>query len=140
MLSAGGLGEQDVPSPARPASSAKSTPATVISPGSRPSSTTPTAASATHTRSRSRREKDSAIDAGIFDGSLITVDRSLRPRDGDPVVVDANGERSVKIFRLVGGRSWLAFGNCRYPDYDPGPDADIEIFGVITNSVRRFRR
>ncbi|WP_336810714.1 S24 family peptidase [Bosea sp. MMO-172] len=52
---------------------------------------------------------DSAIDAGIFDGSLITVDRSLRPRDGDPVVVDVNGERSVKIFRLVGGRSCLAF-------------------------------
>lgn len=83
---------------------------------------------------------DSAIDAGIFDGSLITVDRSLRPRDGDPVVVDVNGERSVKIFRLIGGRSSLAFGNRRYPDYDPGPDADIEIFGVITNSVRRFRR
>ncbi|SDG45234.1 LexA family protein [Bosea robiniae] len=83
---------------------------------------------------------DSAIDAGIFDGSLITVDRSLRPRDGDPVVVDVNGERSVKIFRLVGGRSCLAFGNRRYPDYDPGPNADIEIFGVITNSVRRFRR
>lgn len=83
---------------------------------------------------------DSAIDAGIFDGSLITVDRSLKPRDGDPVVVDVNGERSVKIFRLVGGRSCLAFGNRRYPDYDPGPDADIEIFGVITNSVRRFRR
>ena len=83
---------------------------------------------------------DSAVDAGIFDGSLITVDRSLRPRDGDPVVVDVNGERSVKIYRLVDGRSCLAFGNRRYPDYDPGPDAEIEIFGVITNSVRRFRR
>lgn len=83
---------------------------------------------------------DSAVDAGIFDGSLITVDRSLTPHDGDPIVVDVNGERSVKIFRLVGGRSCLAFGNRHYPDYDPGPDADIEIFGVITNSVRRFRR
>lgn len=83
---------------------------------------------------------DSAIDAGIFDGSLITVDRSLVPRDGDLVVVDVNGERSIKIFRVAGGRSWLAFGNRRYPDYEPGPDAEIEIFGVITNSVRRFRR
>lgn len=57
---------------------------------------------------------DSAIDAGIFDGSLNTVDRSLRPRDGDPAVVDVNGERSMKIFRLVGGRSCLAFGNTRW--------------------------
>lgn len=83
---------------------------------------------------------NSAIDAGIFDGSLITVDRSLVPRDGDPVVVDVNGERSVKIARMVGGRMRLAYGNARYPEYDPGSDAEIEIFGVVTNAVRRFRR
>ncbi len=83
---------------------------------------------------------DSAIDVGIFDGSLITVDRSLVPKDGDAVVVDVNGERSIKVFRIVGGRSSLAFGNRRYPDYDPGPDAEIDIFGVVTNAVRRLRR
>jgi DNA polymerase V len=83
---------------------------------------------------------DSAIDVGIFDGSLITVDRSLVPRDGDAVVVDVNGERSIKIVRIAGGRSSLAFGNRRYPEYEPGPDAEIAIFGVVTNTVRRFRR
>lgn len=83
---------------------------------------------------------NSAVDVGIFDGSLITVDRSLVPRDGDAVVVDVNGERSIKIFRLSGGRSSLAYGNRSYPDYDPGPDAEIDIFGVVTNAVRRFRR
>ena len=74
------------------------------------------------------------------DGSLITVDRSLVPRDGDAVVVDVNGERSIKIFRVAAGRSRLTFGNRRYPEYDPGPGAEIEIFGVITNTVRRLRR
>ncbi|AMJ61408.1 DNA polymerase V [Bosea sp. PAMC 26642] len=83
---------------------------------------------------------DSAIDVGIFDGSLITVDRSLVPRDGDVVVVDVNGERSIKIFRIAGGRSSLTFGNRRYPEYEPGADAEIDIFGVVTNTVRRFRR
>lgn len=83
---------------------------------------------------------DSAIDVGIFDGSLITVDRSLVPRDGDPVVVDVNGERSVKIFKFAGGCSSLSFGNRLYPDYDPGVGAEVEIFGVVTNTVRRFRR
>ncbi len=83
---------------------------------------------------------DSAIDVGIFDGSLITVDRSLVARDGDAVVVDVNGERSIKIIRIIGGRKTLTFGNRRYPDYDPGPDPEIDVFGVITNSVRRFRR
>lgn len=83
---------------------------------------------------------NSAIDAGIFAGSLITVDRSLVPRDGDPVVVDVNGERSVKIARFAGGRMALAYGNARYPEFDPGADAEIEVFGVVTNAVRRFRR
>lgn len=83
---------------------------------------------------------DSAIDVGIFDGSLITVDRSLVPKDGDAVVVDVNGERSIKIFKITGGRSSLAFGNRRYPDYDPGPAPEIDVFGVVTNTVRRFRR
>ena len=83
---------------------------------------------------------DSAIDVGIFDGSLITVDRSLSPRDGDAVVDDVNGQRSVKVVRISAGRPTLAFGNRRYPEYDPGPDAEIEIFGVITNTVRRLRR
>lgn len=73
---------------------------------------------------------DSAIDLGIFDGSLITVDRSLAPRDGDPVVVDVNGERSVKVFRLENGRPRLAFGNHRYPEFNPGH----ETHGVVMDS------
>lgn len=83
---------------------------------------------------------DSAIDLGIFDGSIITVDRSLVPRDGDPVVVDVNGERSVKVYKVEDGRARLAFGNHRFPEFDPGGDPEIEIFGVVTNTVRRFRR
>lgn len=83
---------------------------------------------------------DSAIDVGIFDGSLITVDRSLAPRDGDAVVVDVNGERSVKVWRADAGRPRLAYGNQHYGAYDPGLDPDIVVFGVITNSVRCLRR
>jgi DNA polymerase V len=83
---------------------------------------------------------NSAIDLGIFDGSLVTVDRSLIPNDGDAIVVDVNGERSVKVFRRSGHRTWLEFGNSRYPAYDPGSDPEIDIFGVITNTVRRLRR
>jgi DNA polymerase V len=34
----------------------------------------------------------------------------------------------------------VCLGNRRYPDYDPGPDAEIDVFGVVTNAVQRFRR
>lgn len=42
-------------------------------------------------------------------------------------MVDVNDERSIKIFKLAGGRSDVTFGNRRYPDYNPGPDAGIDI-------------
>lgn len=45
---------------------------------------------------------DSAIDVGIFDGSLITVDRSLMPKDGDAVVVDVNGSAASRFSGLPG--------------------------------------
>lgn len=83
---------------------------------------------------------DSAVDIGIFDGSMITVDRSLKPRNDDPVVVDVNGERSVKVFKIDSAGPRLAYGNRRYGEYDPGPEPVVEIFGVITNAVRRFRK
>lgn len=83
---------------------------------------------------------DSAVDAGVADGCLILVDRSLVPRDGDLVVVDVNGARSVKLWRLRDGRPGLAFANRLYPAFDPGPDPEVTVFGVITNAVHRFRR
>jgi DNA polymerase V len=67
---------------------------------------------------------DSAIDVGIFDGSLMTVDRNLVPRDGDAVVVDVNGERSIKVFRIIGGRSCLS---CRGGNSTPAEGLGHEI-------------
>jgi DNA polymerase V len=82
----------------------------------------------------------SGVDAGIPDGSLITVDRSLKPINGDAVVVDVDGERSVKLVRWIEGRLVLSYGNASYPTYQQDDGADVEVFGVVTNAVRRFRR
>ncbi|PTM41577.1 hypothetical protein [Bosea sp. 124] len=59
-----------------------------------------------------------ATDVGVLDGSSITVDRSVVAGDG-AVIVAVNGERRIKLIRIAGARKSLAFGNQRYPDYDP---------------------
>jgi DNA polymerase V len=50
-------------------------------------------------------------DARMFDGNLAFVDRSLRPLNGDIVVVDIDGERSFKIWPGRQGRVTLSFAN-----------------------------
>ena len=45
---------------------------------------------------------DSMIGAGIQDGDLLVVDRSLRPADGDIIVASVDGEFTVKRYREEG--------------------------------------
>lgn len=81
----------------------------------------------------------SMIDAGIFDGDLLIVDRSLTPLHGDIVVVIVNGERSLKRLHLDGPRPRLTFENAALPLY-PLPDlADVEIWGVARCNVHWLR-
>ncbi|HAW97763.1 MAG TPA: DNA polymerase V [Opitutae bacterium] len=54
-----------------------------------------------------RARGDSMIDAGIHDGDLLVVDRSVEATDGKVVIVSVNGELTVKRLRRSKGKSWL---------------------------------
>jgi len=47
-----------------------------------------------------RVEGDSMSGAGIHDGDLLVVDRSLRPADGDVIIASVDGDFTVKTLRL----------------------------------------
>jgi DNA polymerase V len=86
---------------------------------------------------------DSMTGARLFDGDLAVVNRALIPQSGDVVVVDVNGERSFKVWLVEENRARLAFANPAYPAFDPGPDPDITIWGVVSSSIsprRAYRR
>ena len=50
-----------------------------------------------------RVEGDSMSGAGISDGDLLVVDRSLRPADGDVIIANVDGDFTVKTLRLGNG-------------------------------------
>ena len=50
-----------------------------------------------------RVEGDSMVGAGIRDGDLLVVDRSLRPADGDVIIASVDGDFTVKTLRLGNG-------------------------------------
>lgn len=78
---------------------------------------------------------DSMIDAGIHDGDLLVVDRSLDPRPGKVVVAVLNGELTVK--RLFKGVSSLMLlpENPAYKPIEVPEEASFFIWGVVTNVI-----
>ena len=84
---------------------------------------------------------DSMTGAGIFDGDLLIVDRSLDPREGDVVVAVLDDDFTVKrLLRDVHG-AYLHAENPNYPDIRPAFEGENIIWGVVTGSfhAQRFR-
>ena len=82
---------------------------------------------------------NSMIEAGIYHGDLLLVDRSLTPVHGDVVVAIVNGERSLKRLHLDGDRPRLSFENGSFPAYPLPELADVEIWGVARWNVHWLR-
>ncbi|CAO4149034.1 LexA family protein [Methylorubrum extorquens] len=79
---------------------------------------------------------DSMRDAGIFDGDLACVDRSLKPGHGSVVVAAVDGEMSIKRMVLEGNRARLAFDNADLPVYALEELTEAAIWGVVRFTVR----
>jgi DNA polymerase V len=83
---------------------------------------------------------DSMQGAGLYDGDLLIVDRSLEPKHTDIVVAILNGELTVKRLFKQGLLVQLRPANHRYPNITVTPDQELLIWGVVTGSIRQFHR
>lgn len=79
---------------------------------------------------------DSMIGAGIFEGDMLVVDRSLPAQQGDVVVAALNGEPVVKRLGKVGGNVALLSENSAYQPRVIQEGDDLEIWGVVSCSLR----
>jgi DNA polymerase V len=86
-----------------------------------------------------RVDGDSMIDAGIFDGDYLVVDRALDARENDIVVASVNGEFCVKVLNLQHNPPLLLPQNKNYSPIVITPDTDFLLFGVVTGVVRKLR-
>lgn len=76
-----------------------------------------------------------AIGAGIYDGDLLVVDRSIQPAVGHIVVVVVDGELTLKRLARRGDRMVLQAENEAYPLIQVGEDAETLIWGVATSAI-----
>jgi DNA polymerase V len=85
-----------------------------------------------------RAAGDSMIRAGIHDGDLLVVDRSLTPGNGSVVIAAVDGELTVKYLARNNGRLLLVPANDEYQEIDITENEDTVIWGVVTYAVHKL--
>ena len=78
---------------------------------------------------------DSMVSAGISDGDMLIVDRSLEAKNDSIVVAIINGEFTVKGISKVNGHLYLMPHNTSYNPIKITEEMDFEIWGVVTHSI-----
>ncbi|MDE7431259.1 MAG: translesion error-prone DNA polymerase V autoproteolytic subunit [Lachnospiraceae bacterium] len=84
----------------------------------------------------------SMINAGINEGDIIVIDRSLEPRQNDIVVAFVDGEFTMKYLDLSEkdqGVVWLRPGNDDFPAFRITSDYELTIWGVVSNVIKKLR-
>lgn len=82
---------------------------------------------------------DSMEGAGIFDGDVLVVDRSVEAVDGKIVVAAVFGELVVKRLKKYPDRAELVSENDAYKPISISDVDDVYIWGVVVGSARIFR-
>ena len=78
---------------------------------------------------------DSMINAGIFNGDLLIVDRSLEPTNGKIVIAAVNGELTVKRLKKTNEKICLVAENNQYAPIELNDSDQIQIWGVVTFTI-----
>jgi len=86
---------------------------------------------------------DSMIDAGIADGDIAVIDRSIEAGDGDVVVAFVNDEFTIKYLDLSHkdeGYLLLRPANDRFQPIRIDNMDEFEVWGVVVWTIRKWHR
>lgn len=80
---------------------------------------------------------NSMKNAGIYDGDIVVIDKSLTPRHDSLLVCFINGEFTLKKVRRIKNDLYLIPEN---PDFKPikiDPESDFRLWGVVTFTIHK---
>lgn len=83
---------------------------------------------------------DSMILAGINDGDILVVDRSLEAKNGSIVIAVLNSELTVKRLSIEAGRCYLKPENNAYEPIEITAEMDFYIWGIVTSVIHQFEK
>ncbi len=85
-----------------------------------------------------RATGNSMVKAGIFDGNLLVVDKSLTPSSGDIVIAVLDGELTLRRLIKHGSKVILKPENPRFKEVELKEDQEFQVWGVVTSTVKKF--
>ena len=80
-----------------------------------------------------RVQGKSMVNTGIYDGDLLVVDKSLKPKNFSTVIANVHDELVVKNFVKEKDRQFLTSGSKKFEDrISINEEADVFVWGVVT--------
>lgn len=90
-----------------------------------------------------RVDGDSMTDAGINDGDIAIIDRSVEADDGDVIVAFVNNEFTIKYLDLshkADGYIELRPANQKYKPIRIDDSDDFEVWGVVVWTIKSWKK
>ena len=81
---------------------------------------------------------DSMIDAGIYEGDIVVIERKKEARAGDIVLAQIDREWTLKYYQLdpIKKSMYLRAANMNYPPFYP--KSELQIHGIVRAVVRKL--
>ena len=76
--------------------------------------------------------------AGIYDGDLLVIDKSLPPQDNKIAICQIDGEFTVKRIKIEKDIVWLIAENEEYKPIKVTPENELMIWGIVIHSIKSF--
>ena len=80
---------------------------------------------------------DSMVDAGLDDGDLLVIDRSLNPENGKIAICFIDGEFTVKRIKKEKGKFYLKPENKKYKSIELKEENELIIWGIVEYVIKK---
>lgn len=80
---------------------------------------------------------NSMIDANIYCGDILIIDRSIKIQNNDVALVILNGNFTVKRLKIVGEKVLLVSENLKYKPIEISKEMDFEVWGKVIWSIHK---
>ncbi len=79
-------------------------------------------------------------DAGIVDGDILVIDKSIVPQDGDTAVCYIDGEFTLKYIKIEPDAVYLVPANQKFKPIKVTEENNFCIWGVVTYSIKSHKK
>jgi DNA polymerase V len=80
---------------------------------------------------------NSMVDAGINEGDLLIIDRSITPQDGNIAVCFIDGDFTVKRLSVRNDGIYMTPANAAFPEMKVQEDSDFQVWGVVSHIIKK---